>query len=475
MKKTQLLIACILWSTAVSVAQSKLSLEECVYTAINNNLSIKQTEITQGKYQASYEQSKLQQYPSLNANTGHNLNFGRSLDFTTYQFTTEAIQTNNLGVNAQATLFNGGRLRNNIQLQEKYIEKGVKDLKAQKDDIAINVAARFVDVLYRKEQLKIAEKQYELRKQDLDRTLKLIENGVSAASARYDLEAQFANAEFQVTQAENSLENGLFLLKQAMNLPLEQEIDIVIPSAGIPTLDDLEALNPEVVYNAALLNQGGIQSASKNEEIAALNIKLAESSKYPTITLGGNLNSYQSSAGTEVIGFETSSFNVPVQGLTTNEEPFVQFINQNPLQEDSPFFTQLSDNFTQAVGLSVNIPIFNQGQVKNQIQQAEFDLQAAQLNTKLEKQTLRQEIESAYIDAKLAYSQYESSLVQLEAQEKAAEIAKKRYDLGAGSVYDYFTAQNNIATAEIQASQAKFDFIYKVKILEFYKENNYTF
>jgi len=329
--------------------------------------------------------------------------------------------------------------------------------------------------LVRKEQKKVAENTVSLRNSDLDRINLLIENGINAASTRYDTEAQLSNSEFQVIQADNALQMSLLFLKQAMNVDPSTDLDIITPNLNPPTQAELAGLSPDVVYPAALLNQGSIEGASKAEEIAALQIDLAGAQRLPSISVNGGMNSYHSSQGQELDGVQTFN-NVPFQGVTTvSGEALVQQVVEVPTFKDSPLFTQFKDNFAQSLGLNISIPIFNKGQITNSIRRAELDLENAKLSSKIEEQALRQRIENAWMDAQLAYRQHEAAKVQLEAQKKAADFTKKRYDIGVGGQYEYFAAQNNVTASELQVTQAKYDLIYKVKILEFYKDNTFTF
>lgn len=460
-----------------SQAQEQLTLLECVNIAIENSLEIEQTEIDYENALLDYEQSRLEQFPSLNANTNHSLNFGRSLDFTTYEFNTQTTQANSFGVNAGATLFAGGRLKENIRLQEMLANRAEVNTDALKDQIAVNVAANFLMAISAKEQIEIAELQVELREQDVERTRKLIELGTTPGAAAYDTEAQLANAQFQLQQAENNYEVAKLQLKQSMLYPFDIDIEVVAPDVPLPTIETLQSeLNPEVVYQNALITQNVIQGAEQDIFIAEQNIKIAESQKYPTISINGGANTYHSSVAQEVIGQETLVSEIPLQGYTgPGQTPFFTVTNSVPIQQDASFGTQLGNNFSQNIGIGIQIPIFNRGQINTQIEKAKKSVERSRVQSDIQKRQLRQTIQSAYLDAELAYKAYKAAEKQVELLEKSAEFAKKRYDIGAASIYDYFTTQNNLANARVQLTQAKYDYLYKVKTLEFYKENNFEF
>lgn len=460
-----------------STAQEQLSLIECVNIAIDNSLEIEQSEIDYETALLDYNQSKLDQYPSLNASTNHSLNFGRSLDFTTYNFNTQTTQGNSFGVNVGATLFAGGRIKENIKLQDMLANRAKISTDALHDQIAINVAANFLSALSAKEQIKIAQIQVNLRNQDVERTQKLIDLGTTAGAILYDMKAQLANAEYQLQQAKNSYQSSLLQLKHSMYYGFEKDIDVIAPELPIPTLEELQSqLNPQIVYQNALLTQGAIVGAENDIAIAEQNIKLAKAQKYPTISISGGANTYHSSLGQEVIGQQVISNQIPLEGYTgPGEVPYFTVTNTIPIQDNSSFFNQLNNNFSQSLGIGIQIPIFNNGQVKTQIKKAEKTVKRRRVQSEIQKRQLKQTIQGIYLDAELANKALQAAEVQVELLAKAAEFAKKRYDIGAASIYDYFTSQNNLANAKVQLAQAKYDYLYKVKTLEFYKENNFEF
>lgn len=473
----KLFVCIVLLFPFLGSSQEQLTLLECVNIAIENSLEIEQTIIDYEDALLDFEQSKLEQYPSLNGNTNHSLNFGRSLDFTTYEFNTQTTQANNFGVSAGATLFAGGRIRENIKLQELLADRANVSTDALKDQISITVAANFLTAISAKEQIETAKLQVELRKQDVERTQKLIDLGTTAGAAAYDMEAQLANAEFQLQQAENNYEVALLQLKQTMLYPFEQDIEIIAPDIPIPDIEAVRSqLNPQVVFQNALLTQNNIQGVEQDIAIAEKNISLAEAQKYPTISINGGANSYHSSAQQEVIGQEILVNQIPLQGYTgPGEVPYFTVSNAVPIQQDAPFFSQIGNNFSQNVGIGIQIPIFNRGQIKTQIAKAEKNVDRARLRSDIQKRQLEQTIQSAYLDAELAYKAYKAAEKQVELLTKSAEFAEKRYEIGSASIYDYFTTQNNLANAKVQLTQAKYDYLYKVKTLEFYKENNFDF
>lgn len=471
----QLFVFIILVGLSNLALSQELSLQECVNIAINNSLDVEQSEYDLQSAQLDYEQSKMNRFPSVNASTSHSVNFGRSLDFTSYEFNTQSNFANSFGASAGATLYSGGRINETIKLQQMLANRTENSVDAIKDQIAITVAGNYLNAVSAKEQIRIAELLVALRKEDEQRTQKLIDNGITAGSAIYDMQGQVANAEFQLQQATNNYELAILELKQTMLYPFEKDIDVVFPESEVPSIDEVRAeLHPNEVYRNALLTQGNILGSEQDISIAEQNVKLAEAEKYPTISINGGLNTYHSSLAQEIVGQESVTIRVPIEGYEgPGSTPYLSTVNNVPIQENSPFFSQLNNNLSQNVGVSVQIPIFNRGQVKTQIAKAKYNVEKSKLQSETQKRRLEQTIQNAYMSAELAYKAYKAAETQVNILERTSEFAKKRYDIGSATLYDYFTTQNNLANAKVQLAQAKYDYIYKVKILEFYKENNF--
>jgi len=459
-------------------AQRDVTLLQAVNIAIENSFALTQAELQVMSSREDYKQSRMAVLPNLNANAGSALGFGRSLDFTTYQFNNQTTQSNNFGLNSATTLFAGGSLKENRYLQSLLLDRSEINTKKVKDDIALAVANSFLQAITAREQIEVAKVQVKLRKTDLERTQKLIDAGVSAGSLAVDMEAQLANAQFQEQQAQNQYQLALLNLKQAMLLEYEEEINLIEPEVDFPSLDYLQQeLNPAIVLVGALQTQGNVMLASQDIEIAQSNKKLAEAQRLPSLSFNAGMNSYHSDQAIDVVGTEVGAFQVPVQGLDIpNQNPFVSFPQVNQITDDNyTLFNQFGDNLSQSLSLNLSVPIFNRGTLKQQVAKADLDIQQAKVSQQMQEQQLAQDIQTAYLQAELAYRSWEVAEKQVESLEKSADFAKKRYDLGSASIYDYFTAQDNLANAELQLTQAKYDYLYKVKVLEFYKDNQFDY
>ncbi len=468
------LIAFLLLVPFCLMSQTTYTVEECIRTAIANNLEIKQNGITAEMNESAYKQSKLNRWPTANVSASHSYGFGRRIDPTTNAFTNLSVQSNSFGLNSGVTLFNGGLISNSIERAKQILDKTATDRKVIENRVALEVAGRYLEVLLSKERLKVARNQKERTQLELDRVSKLIAAGTMAGSSKYDLEAQLATGDYQIVQAENAVEKALINLKAAMLIPLEEEIDIAAINIPVPAKDDIVALHPDVIIAEALLNQPSIKSAEQQVVLSETGVKIARANLYPTLSLGGGLNTNYSDQSVTATYDRNNISNVLTSLITESGENIYQPTPAFTTAK-TPFFDQLNNNFGQSVGLSLSIPIFNNGSVKNQIRQNELQVKSSQVAVELQKQQLEQNIMNAYLDAELALKAYKSAEIQVKAQEKAEEFAQKRYELGSGSVYDLFTAQNNRLAAELQLAQSKYDLIYKLKVLEFYKNNEFKF
>lgn len=454
-----------------------LSIEDCIRIAIQNNLEISQTSLDYKNSLIDYKQSKLERLPSLNANSSHSLNFGRSLDYTSYSFNTNTTQANNVGVSLGASIYEGGRVKHNIKLSQLNALRQEVGLKTQEDQLAMTVARNYLSAVQAKAQVVIAENQVKRTKTDVERTSKLILEGASAGSTLFDINAQLSNVEYQLQQATNSYDLAILQLKHTMQMPFDTVVELKTDLEEAPTLEYLQGrLSPTKIMQDAFLTNGAVIGAEQEIMMAETRIKLQKSQRMPRVSFSAGMNTYQSDQAKEVVGTQILETKIPVQGLTLpNQNPYISFINTSATQRKAPFLNQLKNNLSQNLGVSVQFPIFNRFQVKNQIKKAKNNYDRAMVSSTIQKRRLEQQIQTAYLEAELAYKAFENARLQEVATKKAATFARKRYEIGSASIYDYVTAQNTLANASSRLVQAKYEYIYKVKILEFYKNNQFKF
>lgn len=483
MKKIVLSLTTLFFSLSL-LAQSDslyvLDIQECIRIAIENNLSVKRSQLLKEQSQIGLTQSQASRLPSLNLGGSYGYNWGRSIDPTTNAFITEQITFTGLNGNANMTLFNWFRITNSIKRNRLNYQSSDFDVERAKNDISLDIVTFYVNVIFNRELLQNAEFQLQSSQEQLDRTKTLVANGALPRTNELELISQVATNEVNLVNAENNLNLALLNLKQAMLIPASQEIELLIPDLDIQSKVGLE-VTPAEVFDAALRTMPEIKSAELQARSAALDVKVAEAGYAPSLSLNGSFRSNYSSAFQEFIPDEDNPFTInrdengniitnPTQFQTTNGVAVEQLsVSPNGSVETIAFNDQLDQNLSRSVSLNLSIPIFNNLNAKSQVQNARINLQQAEISVMEQKNALRQTIETAYNDAQAASKTYQASLRQVEALEETFRSIENQYQLGAANFTDYQVASNNLFGARSDLVRAKFDYIFKRKILDFYQ------
>jgi outer membrane protein len=452
------------------------SLQECIDYALKNNLSLKQAQASVSVSQIQFEQSKFQRYPSVNAQAGLNGNAGRNVDPFSNSIVTNAIGTNNMGIGANLTIFNGYQIQNSIARNELNLSASQMDVEAQKNNVALQVAVAYLNVLSSEDLIDVAKKQLEVTNIQLERTQKLVKAGALPETNLFDLDAQLANDELSVINAENSLETAKLTLKQAINAPLELEINvrrIDLPNPNM--LNYSEKAND--IYRTAIGYLPEIKAGEIRMKAADRNIAIAQALGKPTISLNSSWGTAYSSVAKRITNME-STFN-PIAVSAEFEGQTIPFVINFPQQtfdrENIPYFNQLGNNQNLNVGLAIRIPIFNAYNQKYQTQSAKIQKIQTDLQNETAKLQIKQNIDQAYINMLNAQKRYSATLLQTEALEKSFKAADSRYNAGASTFVDYNLAKTNLDRAKSNLIVAKYDYIFRIKILDFYQNKPLEF
>ncbi|MDC1221693.1 TolC family protein [Salibacteraceae bacterium] len=462
MKKSLFIFALLL--SIQGIAQKSLTLRQCVELAWANNLQIKQAELSVESSEASLQNTKANVLPNLNGFASHNYNWGQRIDPFTNQFANTRVQSNSFGLSSSIDLFNGFQNQQNIKAQSAALESVVFNLEAQKNDISLAVSGSFLATLLAQELVSISEQQVQITKQQLDRIKILVDAGSINIGNQYNLEAQLAQDESNLIARENDYQLSILSLKQLLLLPMEEELIIVRPTT-LEIEPSTQIENSQVVYSYAESSMPEIKSAERSLMQWDSRLKSAKGGRYPSLTLSGSIGSGYSGLRTEVVD-ATLTGSREIGATQTGELVFAPIFDTELRKVN--FGTQLNDNFNQFVGLSLNVPIFNRGAVNNSVKQAQINQDIAELQLEQEKQSLRQTIESARADAIAARALYLSNQRALASNEKAFEFATARFEAGALNVLEFNTAKNNLQVSQTQLNRAKYDFIFKTKVLDFY-------
>lgn len=443
------------------------SLQRCIDYALENNLRLKQSGLNLEISRLDLENSRSARYPNLNFGTNYNFNFGRTVDVSTNEFISENNQTMSLGASSSVTLFSGFQLSNQIKRDQINLLASELDLKQGEMDLILQVAQAYLLVLFNGEILQSAEVQLSSTKEQRDRTSKLVKAGNLARASLLELESQIATDELAIVNARNQLEIAHVNLQQLMLLDLEGPFGIEKPNLDAPGSGILSS-TPNEVYSIAINNQPFIQSADMQVESAAIDIKIAESGKYPTVTLSGNVNSFFSNKNQERLNPVERA--IPSTVLIDDvEATLTQTFNVPQFNPEYSYFDQINDARGSGISLGLNIPIYNRGVVKNNIARAQVGYKNAKLNADIQRQVLQQTIEQAYLDVTQAFSTFTATERQINALELTFENSEKQFNLGMINSVDYLIAKNNLNRARNDLVRNKFDFLFKTKILDFYQ------
>ncbi len=459
----------------------RFTLTECVDYAVKNNLSVRQSGWDVVQNEVALRQSKADLLPSLNANTNVSYNVGRTIDQFTNDYVEAPVQLQDLGVTASVTLFNGLRRLNTIKRNRVGVGVSELNLEATKNDVTLNVIAAYTQILRNIELLETTRFQQRTVQSQLQRSQRLVEAGRLPQADALQFDAQLSQREVSVVEAENNLALGQLQLKQLLQIPAEQSLEVIIPEVEVPE----EALLPasaEGVYRKAAVNLPAIRSADQQVTGAQYDIAIARADYYPSLSLGGGLVSRYSSlappvipqAGTETrvverpIGFFRSPTNL---GGVLAGDPIPVIANSEvPVQTtENTYVNQLDFNLNRFVRLSLNIPIFNNLQVRSSVANAKIRLENARIDALSQRNVVRQNVEQAFLDARSAAKSYTATQRQVTSLQEAFKNTEARYQAGAIDAVDYNQAQNDLNEAESNLVRTKYNYVFSLKVLDFYQ------
>ncbi len=418
----------------VAPAQQKLTLEECIEIALQNNRNVKQQQLTRQNRAILYNQARADLLPNLNASVGQNFVFGRSIGLdNTYQ-NTNSSQTS-FGISSEVTIFDGLRMKHNIDAKRAELNVSEADLEKIKEDIVMSVSTAFLQVLMNKELLRISEEQIELTKANIARRTELVKSGKMAQGELYELEAQQAQEELNRVQADNNLKLALLDLAQIMEMEDLRNLDVSAPPAET-LIGKSPLMTSDVVYESALINRPEIRGANYRLETSRKEVLMSKSQRYPSLSFGAN--------------FGTGYYNM---GGRPNDA----------------FATQLRNNMSNSLGFTLRIPIFNRFQTRNNIRSAEIAVQNSLIEIDKTKIELRKRIEQAYFNALGAQTRWQAAQKSIKANEEAYRFAEQKFENGRANSYELFQAKSNLTQALSEETQAKFDYAFRLKILELLK------
>jgi outer membrane protein len=463
---------CIL-SYSITFAQDTWSLKRAVQYALDNNISVKQADVQARVAALNLKQSRLMQIPSANISASTGINAGRSIDPTTNQFTTTQLLSAGFNVSSAMTVFNFFSIKNNIEGNRLDNEAAKANVEKIRNDVAINVATAYLLVLVSQEQANIAKLATELTLENLGNTRKRVEAGALPELNVAELEAQLALDSSSLINANNTVKQNILQLKAVLSLDAGENMVVEAPPLeSIPVLP-LAELQPEAVYADALKNLPQQKVNDLRIKAAEKYVKAARGQMYPSFSLFAGLGSNYANNKIPTVNqvptgkLDTTPAFIDVGGTLYNvlSPGFNTVVTSNRI----PFNTQLSDNFRQNIGIQMNIPLFNNGTARTAWERNKLNVTSLQLQKDLDLLTLKQDIYTAHNDASSALQRYVAGQKSVQTAEKAYNFAQKRYELGLLTTIDLLTNQNNLNRARVELAQAHVDYVFKLKLLEFYK------
>lgn len=431
MKKT-ILIACVMATGYGIQAQEAWSLQKCIEYAIEHNLSIKQQEASRNQSEVELNTAQWSRLPNLNGNVGQSFNFGRALQADNTYGNRNTANTNfSLGTNIP--LFTGLQIPNSIALAKLNLKAATEDLKKAKEDISIQVASYYLQALFNEELSKVAQNQVKLSQEQLDRKVAFFKNGKASEAEVYEAKSRLAQDEMSAVQADNNYRLALLDLSQLLELPTPEGFTIAEP----PTVEmNVQLSLPDEVYSQAMTNKPSIKAAQYRLEGAEKSIRIAQSGYYPQLSFGA--------------------------GLSTN------YYNMSGI-ETASFSSQWHQNFNKYLQFSLSIPLFNRFATRNRVKSARIQKNALQWRLEESKKTLYKEIQQAYYNALAAEAKYRSSQSASEASEASFKLMSEKYANGKATATEYNEVRTLWMKALSDHIQARYDYLFRSKILDFYK------
>jgi outer membrane protein len=453
-----------------SHAQDKWDLRRCVDYAVANNISVKKQDVQARLAALTYQQSNLSKYPNLNFNTSAGINSGRSIDRTTNLYTTQNIFYNSFGLQTSVDLFNFGSKKNTIAANRFAFEASEASVDKLKNDISLNVAGSYLQALLNKEQLAIDSIKVQQTTAQLNNTRKLVNAGSVPELNAVQLEAQLAQDSANYITAQGNVVKSLLFLKALLQLDAAADFDVVTPPVELIPIEPISALQPEDVYQLALQNLPQQRVNNLLLKSALKNADAARGFMYPNLSLGASFQTNYSNSknrsriinltpGVDTVGFVSNTNQAVIKNGYTWDYAFFA----------DPYFTQFQNNFGRGVGFTISVPIFNGGSARTNWERAKLNIRTYELQQQQDNLNLKQDIYNAYTDAVTSLQSFNASSKTVDAAQRAYDFATKRWGVGLLNTLDLITTQNNLYTAKQQRLLAQYNYVFKMKVLEFYR------
>ena len=424
-------------------SQEIWTLEKCIEYAWANNLSVKQQNIEVSRAENQLTQDKLDFIPSLNASLGHNLNWGRSVDLQNLEIIHNKLsQSTSASVNSSVYLLDGLSKIYGLKSSRKSLEISLQEVERLKDEISVSIVQSYLQILLSREILTAARESFRSMSEQRDRTALLVEAGSQPYSSLLELESQLASERVQVVTARNQVTTSTLALQQLLDLPYDKDFRIAVPDINL-TIGTYTMDSPDDIY-ASAQSMPVIQSARLALDKGDLDLKSARGQYWPKISLSASYGTFYSSSSFEPDG---STY---------------------------PFFEQFRDNINPSVSIGLSIPIFNNWNVRTSVRNARLSRRSLEIDLRLKQQNLYKEIQTAVTEADTYYRQMEAAQANVASMEESFRYVEEKFNAGALNGTDYTVARTNLFKARSEYIQAKYQFVFQLKIIDYYKGIPFT-
>ena len=421
-------------------AQTPWTLRQCCDYAIEHNISIKQQDNQRKQRDLQLSTAKNSRLPDLSASASESFSFGRGLTLDN-TYTNRSTNSTSFSLGTTVPLFTGFQIPNQIKLNQLNLEAATKDLEKAKNDIRMQVAQSYVQILYDMEIADVAHRQIAIDSAQVARLEAFVKNGKASQAELSQQQSALAQARLTATQADNNLQLAILSLSQLLELPSPEGFSIVRPATTTPAASPA-GLSPDAIYQEALAIKPEVQAEQLRLSATERNIDIAKAGNYPTLSLSAGLQS--------------------------------NYYKTNGMQAD-PFATQLKNNFSQYIGLNLSVPIFNRFQTRNSIRSARIDRENQLLQLENVKKSLYKEIQQVYYNAVAADSKYHSSEAASQSSKDAFTLMQAKYENGKATITEFNEAKNNYLKAESDLVQSRYENLYQITLLNFYRGRDLAF
>lgn len=470
MKQLVILVILVFVSSSSVYSQDTIwTLQECINQSYKRNIQINQNILDNEINKVNTAQAKSNLIPTLKANGGQNFNFGRSIDPTSNRYVNNNFISTNFSIGSNVTLFNGFKNINTIKKNTLLGEAGTYNIEQIKNEIALNVTNSYLQILFNSENISNIEYQIGLTTEQVERTKKLEKAGKLTKSNLFQIQSQLASEQLSLVEAKNKLMLSKITLMQLMEIPVYDNFEV-----EKPIIKDFEEQNnkyktSDEIYKIALEAMPEIQKSELDYKSAELSYQIAKGDRLPTLSLSGGLSTAYSNT-MYLTSYETYNTTEQIGYLQNNPAEIVlgNKTSTNIIQNEYTFSDQIIDNFSQYIGLNFSIPILNNRQAKSNIEKAKINIKSAELNKKETEKQLRVNVEQSYYNYIASKEKYKSSQEQLKYVELSYLNTVKKYDLGLINSVDLLIEKNKYINAKSSLLQAKYEYLFSIKVLSFY-------